>query len=89
MKTEEYYIMTFASVHHAIKAERQIKRAKLEGELIPTPRDIDISCGLSIKLPGHCLDKAKELSDMPEEGVNIYKAVNNARGKTFYMHITQ
>lgn len=50
LKTKEYYLFTFVSTAQALKAERVLKLAALEHMMIPTPREISTSCGLSIKL---------------------------------------
>ncbi len=83
MKLKEYYIITFTSTHHAIKFEDMLKKEKLEGELIPTPREIDTSCGLSIKLSGRDLTRIKELTGSFGEGISLYKSVN-LRGRVSY-----
>lgn len=38
-------LITFASVHHAIRAEVLLRRCDIATLLVPTPREIDISCG--------------------------------------------
>jgi len=42
----EKYIITFKSTHYAIMSERKLRDYKVE--MIPTPREISASCGLSI-----------------------------------------
>lgn len=48
MNTESFCVVVFESTHDAIKTEKAIK-ATLKVELIPTPREISASCGLSVK----------------------------------------
>ena len=43
-----YYIVTFSSTHQAIKFERLLL-PQFDIELIPTPREVSASCGLSLK----------------------------------------
>lgn len=50
LKASDYYLFTFVSTAHALKAERLLKLAELEHLMMPTPREISTSCGLSIKL---------------------------------------
>lgn len=38
-------ILTFLSVHHAIRAEVLLQRKGIDTILVPTPREIDVSCG--------------------------------------------
>lgn len=47
---EKYYIIAFDSTHHAIGVEKIFKEAKKEVLMIPTPREISSSCGLSLKI---------------------------------------
>lgn len=43
----EYLLMTFESTHEAIKTEKAL--GDLPIEMIPTPRQLSTSCGLSLK----------------------------------------
>ena len=84
MKTIGYYILAFDSTHHAIRTEGQLKKNGLEGEVIPTPRDIDASCGLSIKIPSQCLERVKQLIDLSENRVKLY-GICTQEGRTVYV----
>ncbi len=47
------WLFVFDSTHHAIAAEHQIKAAPIRGlimQMIPTPRQITASCGLSLRI---------------------------------------
>lgn len=52
---KEFYAMSFESTHYAIMMEKKIK-AKREVDMIPTPREITASCGLSLKIPVDLID---------------------------------
>ncbi|MBP2628528.1 MAG: hypothetical protein H6Q68_3239 [Firmicutes bacterium] len=41
-------LLSFASVHHAIRAEKLLLAAGIIVASVPTPREIDISCGHSL-----------------------------------------
>ncbi|MGI6697799.1 MAG: DUF3343 domain-containing protein [Clostridia bacterium] len=84
MEKNGYYILAFDSTHHAIKAEEQLKKNKVEAEMIPTPREVDASCGLSVKIPERCLERARVLIDMPAGRVKLYSVGTN-RGRTVYV----
>lgn len=43
-----HYLITFESTHHAIHVEKLLKD-RFAIELIPTPREITASCGLSLR----------------------------------------
>ena len=38
-------LLSFASVHHAIRGEKLLQAADILVVALPTPREIDISCG--------------------------------------------
>lgn len=38
-------LLSFFSVHHAIRAEKILEQIGIRVALLPTPREIDISCG--------------------------------------------
>ncbi|WP_128424915.1 DUF3343 domain-containing protein [Gudongella oleilytica] len=60
MKREEYGIITFESTHHAMAAESYLKDQGILTKTIPTPRDITLSCGLSIMIIKDDIERVKE-----------------------------
>jgi len=60
-----FYCLTFDSTHYAIKIEKRMKEAALKGVMIPTPREVSASCGLSLKFLE--ADKESMLSLLHEE----------------------
>lgn len=38
-------LLSFGSVHHSIRAEKLLLAAGIKVDALPTPREIDISCG--------------------------------------------
>jgi len=50
LKLKEYGLFTFISTAQALKAERVLKDQGMDHLMIPTPREISTSCGLSIKV---------------------------------------
>lgn len=61
MKIEEYGVITFNSTHHAISGEKIFKDNEIAFKTIPTPREITLSCGLSILFSYEDLDRVREL----------------------------
>lgn len=49
MVKEGDYVAIFHSIHRVMKAEKQLKRAKVEILLIPAPRQLTSDCGLAIR----------------------------------------
>jgi hypothetical protein len=62
-------LFTFTSVHHALKAEKILQTKGVELDIIPTPRSISTSCGISIVLATEMATVAEE--HMLAAGVRI------------------
>lgn len=74
----EQCVVTFESTHHAIKGEKILNENKIENRMIPTPRAITRSCGLSAKFDLKDFQEAKALLRENEVAVTgIYKFINN------------
>lgn len=74
----EMNVITFRSTHHAIKTEKELKKEGINIKVIPTPREITSSCGLSIRFNDEDKDKVLSIiNDMiTDEGMflkGIYK----------------
>lgn len=55
----EYIIITFQSTNFALQAESFFKSQSIKHQIIPTPREITLSCGISVKMDIEMLDKVK------------------------------
>jgi hypothetical protein len=69
MLEKEFYVIAFDSTHYAMKTERLLK-SKFQIEMIPTPREISASCGLSIKFSKTIFDS---IMGTLEEDQGTYK----------------
>ncbi|QGT99250.1 hypothetical protein SYNTR_0657 [Candidatus Syntrophocurvum alkaliphilum] len=58
---EKYYLITFTSTSHALKAEKVLKKNDAEFVVMPTLREISTSCGLSIKIPPNNYDEYQDI----------------------------
>ncbi|SEF98580.1 Protein of unknown function [Caloramator fervidus] len=54
-------LITFDSTNFAIQCEAVLKQQGIKGNIMPTPREITKSCGISIKIFHDDLEKVKEL----------------------------
>lgn len=82
MLDSEIYVITFDSTHHAIKAEKEIKKENINIKTIPTPREVSVSCGLSLKFDYMDLNRIIniiEYNDLIFSG--IYKIIKKDNGK--------
>lgn len=64
-----FYVVSFDSTHHAIKGEKLLKEHNLNIRMMPTPREITASCGLSIRFEEIELEEVKSIID--ESGLSI------------------
>ena len=56
---EEYYLITFESTHAAISTEKLLKPAEVT--IMPVPRFISASCGISVRIRPDRRDEAEEI----------------------------
>lgn len=63
---EEFYFISFESTNNAMQAEDFLKKNNYSVTIIPTPREVTQSCGLSIKLNEGRID---EVADFKTKGL--------------------
>lgn len=56
---EEYYLITFESTHAAISTEKLLKPAEVS--IMPVPRFISASCGISVRIRPDRRDRAEDI----------------------------
>ncbi len=79
-----YYLITFESTHLAIRTERMLKQ-KYKITMIPTPRDLSASCGLSLMLESEAVTEAcAELAEQGFEGMHLYRVTRVESGPRQY-----
>ena len=59
MPMNEYYLLTFESTHAAISTEKLMKPAGVT--IMPVPRFISASCGISVRISPESRPEAEEL----------------------------
>ena len=73
---DEYYLLTFESTHAAISTEKLLKPAGVS--IMPVPRFISASCGISIRI----------LPDQKEQAEALFKEGNTLSTSDYaYYHI--
>jgi hypothetical protein len=74
----EDYVAIFQSIHRVMKAEKLLKRAKLDILLIPAPRQLTSDCGLAIRYNEAVRSEVMRiLTAEGLEPVEIYRKVAN------------
>ncbi len=54
-------LLTFASIHHVLAAEKALLAAGLGPDLVPVPKEISSDCGIAIALPPDAKPRALAL----------------------------
>lgn len=80
----DYYIAVFESTHHAIRFEKTIKDSGFKITIMPVPREITASCGLSAKIESKDFDKVKELAEQENLRIQDYYHVETQNNKKTY-----
>ena len=55
----EYYLLTYESTHAAIQTEKLLKPAEVR--IMPVPRFISASCGISVRIQPERREQAEEI----------------------------
>lgn len=54
-------LVTFFASHHAMRAEKILKKNGLRVALVPGPREISPNCGVALQFEYRCLDQVRDL----------------------------
>lgn len=80
---EEFLIVTFESTNFAMQTESVFKILEIRNQIIPTPREITLSCGLSIRTPFENLGKIVDLIDQEKiRNKSLFKMRGSGVNKT-------
>lgn len=83
MKEGQFYVVVFESTHYAISAEKLFKDKGYKFDIIPTPREITHSCGLSIRFASEELESIKVTMEEGKIAIKgIYQIQKIANEKT-------
>ena len=70
----DMYIISFNSTHQAIKCDQLFGKNEMDYTVLPTPREITQSCGMSIAFAIEDIDNIKEIINQNQiEYKGIYK----------------
>ena len=74
MLEKKFYISAFDSTHYAISTEKKLAAAAAPIIMVPTPREISTSCGLSIRILDEHLEQVLEaLNGVSKEGMKLFR----------------
>lgn len=78
-------VVSFESTHHAIFAEKMFQKSKLRMMTIPTPREVDKSCGISIQIAEEDIEEAKRIVERYRIGLKgIYAVSKGEKARQLY-----
>lgn len=79
MRNDSYYALAFDSTHMAVAAEKYLS-ARIAVSVMPTPRKITASCGISLRIELENGERLKELLKANDElfrESHLYLVKNN------------
>jgi Protein of unknown function (DUF3343). len=79
---EQYYFISFDSTNHAMEAEDFLKKNNYSITVLPTPREVSASCGLSIKFNSGGLEEIKDIIEngsVKAKGIYSFTRENNKK----------
>ena len=59
-------VLIFKSTHDVIKARRALDKARLDYEIVPTPKAVSSECGMSLRVSELNLEQARILLQAAE-----------------------
>ncbi|HMM22509.1 MAG TPA: DUF3343 domain-containing protein [Selenomonadales bacterium] len=69
---EEFWVITFPSIFHALRGEKLLAASRIPAKLIAVPRELTGSCeGLAARLEGE--EVARAVAVLRENGVQMVK----------------
>lgn len=84
MTTNEI-IATFDNTHHALRFEKTLKENQIKLTVMPVPREVSASCGLSVKFSIDDYSGIKELTSREEILVKKFYEILLEEGKRRYL----
>jgi len=78
-------VISFESTHHAMFGEKMLKKSDLQIMVIPTPRELDKSCGISIKIEKEDMDSAVDIINKYNIAIKgVYEIEKNKKAIKVY-----
>ncbi len=85
MGLNEYDLVAFANASTAVSGRKALEEAGLRVCVMPTPREVSVSCGLSLRLPAEQWQNARAVLDalgIPPEERHFYRMEHRDRRQT-------
>ena len=85
----DYAIASFRSRQQVMNFESQLRSAGVHGEVVSTPREIAVGCGLSVKFAYADFPRVRDMcgKSPPANMIGIYRADNRPGSRARFMPI--
>jgi hypothetical protein len=67
LQNHKIYFLLFDTIHDVLKADKILKKEKINYELVPVPRNLSSDCGMCVKLEDSLEDAKKHIKDIKTE----------------------
>ena len=78
-------VATFDNTHHALSFEKTLKENGIKLTIMPVPREVSASCGLSVKFYYEDFDKVKIMAGNKDIMIKKYYEIILEEGKRRYL----
>jgi hypothetical protein len=86
MRTTEV-VATFDNTHHALRFEKTLKENAIKLTIMPVPREVSASCGLSVKFNLEEFHRVKTLAENNEILIKKYYEIILEESKRRYLEL--
>jgi hypothetical protein len=67
LQNHKIYYLLFDTIHDVLKADKILKKEKINYDLVPVPRNLSSDCGMCVKLEDSLEDAKKHIKDIKTE----------------------
>jgi hypothetical protein len=80
-------VATFDNTHHALRFEKTLKENAIKLTIMPVPREVSASCGLSVKFNLEEFDRVKTLAEKNDILIKKYYEIIFEESKRRYLEL--
>lgn len=80
-------VATFDNTHHALRFEKTLKENDIKLTIMPVPREVSASCGLSVKFNLEEFNRVRALAEKNDILIKRYYEIILEEGKRRYLEL--
>lgn len=86
-----FHLAAFQTTTAAVTAQQLTRREGITAAVMPTPRSLQASCGLSLRFAPEVSDQVDRLlaEELDADVYSLYKAVRTEDGQTIFLPIKE